>query len=752
MVELLARESAHRDAGGASIWMRLFCVATTAMLLAPQLGAQLPEATVALDNDSYLPISVEALEHLRDGDAECLQALRGGAGQELAWTRCFEAWHAALNESRPGDNAPVGLSLREPDLVIDGNRELIDQRWPDRDRSFARRTESIENAILRRLCGLDSEVVARWSSRFEALGGAVLQALRTADLSRDRWVSSLADLERRFPATPSGMLAALQLAELELEAGRWHATRAWLERAEMHRVLSGMEKTQPGMERTQPGMESTPSASPGNAIEIRVQRLRELSRAPLAKDEVWAGARRFEVGEFHPLVLPGFRKRRISARYEGQPGLAFFDDDERVAVQTPGTLWILSESDEDRIFEPWRLGLELEQPIPSRVERPGKDWPMFPIADGEVLYLVSGRASAPDSNLLQKIQAPRELVPPIALWSLGGDGLHHSNGEHLELDEVLENGMWEFQPGPLLVDDLLLVQARQWIEILPDVQENGEADSNPMLASPGEANTWLLALDAESGRPRWKRFLGRGTDAVRDLRASFGRSSLIRTPGAALQATDRSVFVVTNLGAAFLLDVADGRLRWSFRNRRRRSEEPGWAGGSRPRRLDHEGDCQQNEFPVLLMASADSDELYALSSALDFAPRGASAPNMVAFAPLQIGEGESLLGGRPDQVLILGRAGARRTLSAHDLENGARFDSIYFGREERYMRGALLNSSHVLLAAEGGFYLFDRNRELYLESFQPLAMESDFVAGGLWARGKTLYLLAQGALYRFEME
>jgi len=258
-----------------------------------------------------------------------------------------------------------------------------------------------------------------------------------------------------------------------------------------------------------------------------------------------------------------------------------------------------------------------------------------------------------------------------------------------------------------------------------------------------------INMDANTGRPRWKSFLGRGTDLVHDFGNRFGRQSLIRTPASALEVTERGVFVGTNLGAGFLVDLADGRLRWSFRNRRRASEDRGWRTGGRPQRHQDAPDGP----PVILWAPADGDELYPLASALDFSPRtqGTAEP-FIAHPPLPIGECEALVGGSPQEVLTFGRAGPRRTLSVHDLTNGSRFDSIYLGREESFLSGPLLSDDHVLFVADGGLYLLDRRRELYLERFQPLAIESDFAPGGLWSRGKELYLLAQGALYYFEIK
>lgn len=691
-------------------------------------SGQLPARPGPLSNDSFVPTSAAATEQLRLGDAEWLRALEGGAAADLAWTRTFEAWHGALELSATGDNVPVGLLLSEQDATVESYVAAKEARFPDRDHSFERRTEAVEYAVLRRLCGLEPGEIASWTTRFEPLAQAWLRQASAEVFTTSRHTATLRELERRFPATRAAASAALQLLELELEAGRLRLANTWLERARLHADLVGGDARR--------GLDE--------ALSSREAFLNSLAPRQKRAPEPWNRAREFTPGDGHSLDKAGHYKPRSMARILGQPGLAFLNEG-RVAVQTTGITWVLAPldpgRDEDRGFEPHLLAEELRQPISAMAERTGKDWPMFPVAEGENVYLVCGRADGMNSNFVIKVRTPRDLELPLTVWCLGGNGLDGPEGGHEPLGDVLEEGMWEFQPGPLLVDDLLLLQARQWTRI--------ERDGEQVLATPGEARSWLLALDANTGKPRWKFFLGRGTDLVHDFGNRFGRQSLIRTPASALEVTERCVFVGTNLGAGFLIDLADGRLRWSFRNRRRANDDRGWKTGARPK--EHKDSSAGP--PVLLWAPADGDELYPLASALDFAPpnRGEAAP-FVPYPPLPIGECEELLGGSPRSVLTFGRAGPRRTLSVHDLTTGSRFDSIYLGREENFLTGALLSDDHVLFVADGGLYLLDRGRELYLESFHPLAIESDFAAGGLWARGDELYLLAQGALYFFEMK
>ena len=679
-------------------------------LLTSEAAAQLPEATAEGGSDVYLPTSEQATKALAEGDRHLQWALEESPAADLEWTAAFEAWRDALARSRAGDSVPGGVGIGLQDQA--GH---FAERWPDRDNSFARRTEAVEIAVERRLAGIDSRARAQWTSRFETLASERLRAARGTSRSRRL---DLATLERSFPATRAATRAALELFGLEFEVGRAESALNWLERAERHAALAAWDGVRSG-------------------IDARRAALLELTRtedpAPL-----WPTATEIVPKTSHNLVLPNFFKPSGFARIEGPPGIAFLSDG-RYAVQTTGMTWVLSHEEEDRVFEPWRAAAEQGQSIPRTVDRTGKDWPHLPASDGEHIYLVCGRADGSKSNVVQKILPPREIDLPIVLWSLGSAGLITRGGLHLSVEEVLGEGMWEFQPGPLLIDDTLFVQARQWTQTTtPD---------GPEVNAPGEARAWLIALDARSGRPRWKRFLCRGTDVVSDVGTRFGREVLLRTPASALVATVGGIFVGTNLGVGCLVDLADGRLRWSLRNRRRPSEVNGWKGSGRLDEL--EGSARGAK--TLLWAPADSDRLYALSPGLDFASPGGSTPApLVPYPPLEIDESRVLVGGTPDEVLVLGRAGARLTLSAHDLSSGERHDSIYLAREERYFPGALVSPTHVLFAAERGIYLLDRERELYLAHHAPLRMDSDYASSGLWASGRHLFLLAAGKLWIFE--
>ncbi len=708
--------------------MPALCVLALVARLCPPASAQLSAPGKAKRNAVYLPTAEDSSAALARGDRELLLALQPGAASAGHWTAAFEAWRSALAQSEPGASVPVGIQLAAGEAQPPSFGAAIAERWPDRDNSFQRRTEAVENAVLRRLAGLEPAERQAWQEHFRPLaqerGAPWLLSGRVPSQAR---AAGLRALEREFPCSLEALRADLWLFEQALERGQPRSAWVWLERARMQVALLADSKLQ-------------------GAIDSRQQLLDRLLRAPQTRDSQWPGAANYEPLKGHPLTLPLRTKPRSMARIEGQPGLAFLNAG-AVLVQTTGTCWLIGGEEEDRIFEPWRLGLELTQPIPRSVTRTGRDWPFYPLT-GETgkdpaslyqdVFILSGRADGQTSNLLQRIRPPHHSELPVAVWSLGGSGLFLEGGKHLPLEQLLEPGMWEFQPGTILVEGTLFVQARRWVTT--------EADGIESANAPGEAQTWLLALDAGSGVPRWKRMLCRGTDITSANALRLMGANLIRTPGQPLRATGRMLFVGTNLGAGFLLDLADGRLVTSFANDRREDSSPGWQSALGPNAW--EGGDQAE--PVLLWAPADGLELYGLRAALDFAPRENTQPiPLLQDPPLARGESSVLLGGNSREVLVLGRAGARRTLSSHDMQTGARRDSIYLSREELPIASALLEGQRVLFATDRGLYRLDRNRELYLEQFQPLRMTSDFAPGGLFARGPDLYLLAAGALFHF---
>lgn len=648
--------------------------------------------------EAWVPVDLEAATELARADAEVATALEGGADAELAWERAFEAWSRLLDERTADCLVPTGARDASGALRPELAGWLVDT-----DESFDRRHEALTLAIQRRLAACDLERRSAWRARRGPRAAAAWEALpgdpaaRTAELGR---------IERAFPGTRAAVRAALERFGRALESGRPWTAASWLERAAHDARLADDEVAL-------------------NAVERRRALLEPQKPRPRAASEAWARASRLEAVMQHPLVLPGYAKPRSFARVEGPAGFTSLADG-RAVVQAADRVWILGLGEEDRSYDPWELPSELGMPPPVTADRPGREWPHFPTTDGEQVIVVAGRADGTTSNLVQCALPPHELELPEVRWSLGGDGLYDATRRLAPLEEVLGPGLWEFQPGLLLVDDLVLVQARHWAQ-------NEEAGMK-RVSSPGEARAWLLALELGTGRPRWRTLLARGTDVKRDLGLRFGRGELIRTPGTPPVRVGTRVFVGTNLGVALALELADGRVTWGLRHERRAAERPGWEGPEAPL-VDGE---------VVLWGPRDSDHLLVLSCPPDWA--GSSQPLLVR-PPAPMPEARRLVGGDRERVLVEGLAGARRTLSTHELESGRRFDSVYLGREERFLGAPLVSDSRVLCLTDRGLYRFDRERELYLEEVTPVELSADWASGGLHAVGDLVYALAAGGLY-----
>lgn len=594
----------------------------------------------------------------------------------------------------------------------------------DDEGTFARRTEAVELALLRRLSLLDEVARELWSARF----GPVAE-LRLSEAGRDR--GRLARVERDHPATAGAAAAAVRLFEQSLEEGRPLVARSWLERAATHAALA----------------RAAPWAA---AVALRSEALAALAPAPGPDEDPgrepsgWRSAAALELVGVTPLSAgPG-----TSPPAAGAPGLAFLDDG-RVLVQAARFTWVVRPGVGARGFEPWKLAAQAGLRPTAPVSEPGEVWRFAPASDGRDVWLVEGRAGAdplelgePADDLAGALGLERELRsnallclrPPddVGLaelrWGIGDGGWIGPGGERASLEQALGPGLWEFQPGVALSGSLLVVQARQW--------PREEREGRLVVVAPGEAKSFALALDRRDGRRVWSRFLSRGTDVQPGGRDRFGPERTVRTCAQPVVAVGARAFLGTNLGVAHLLDLADGRPVWSFLCRRRDARASGWRGPGAPPLAAAGGQ------PLVLWAPADSDHLYWLRAAPDLDGAG-----LLAHPPHPIGEGEELVGGDARRALVLGRAGARRTLSAHQPDSGLRYDSVYLGREETPLRGGLVGGRRALFATDHGLYLLDLERELYLLQDLSLGPLERRESGGLFARGELVHLLAGAFLW-----
>ncbi len=645
-----------------------------------------------LRNDAYVAIDESAAAELARGDA-LLAALLAESGSAAGpdptrLAAALEAWRAACEGAGPGATVPLDLA-RFQDLPS------ADRRDPGGE--AARRTEAVPYGVLRRLTGQGPAVRAAWGER---LGPLARERLAAAGRDPER----LGALERGLPGTAGAARAALVRADQALEAGHGPEAANWLERAGAHATLAGDGEVLAALERRRAlaaGLLSPPASSPAAALD---------------------GAGRLVPGPAQRLPQPRVRGARPgSAAVE--LGLAPLPGG-GVAVVGPDLVWLRGGDRPSRSFEPTGLlrahGLE----PPPAGPRLGPRWPNLPRVSGPNLILTVGRAEplTGRGNALLAVRPPEGVGLPALAWALGSFGHAVPETAGRPLAELLGEGLWEFQPGPLLLGDALYVQARRF----------ALSAQTPDSAEVHQAEAWLLALEAAGGELRWARFLGQGVEVRPEAADRHGSTPPLRSPAEPVAQAGERIFVGTGLGLAALVEPADGRIAWTFLNRRRRAGEPGWRVGT-PAPYDP-------GTRELFWAPGDGGHLYLLRALPDLEGQA-----LLTAPPEPIGQAEELVAGRARRALLLSALGPRRALEERDLATGERLRSVLLRPDERFLGGALTSEGRVLVASDRGLYLFDRRADLRLLDLVPLELDATGGTGLVLAAGQ-VRLLGGGEL------
>jgi hypothetical protein len=658
-----------------------------------------PSAPAQESNDTYLPRSQAAEAALARGDQSWLQRESDPGALRAA----LEAWYQALVESDA--SASVRLDLTQ---LAD---EPTPHPWLDPAHEAGSRSESVELAVQRRLQQAGDPVRAEWRERFGELADR-----RASSDSPEEWLRA----ERDHPGTRGAFRAALRLAELRLEQGRRLSAETWFARAATHLALGAGSRDERA------------------ALQLRREKLVQVF-GPLASDHREAtalhGARGLELRNFLPL-------RFVEG---GRPGLARLSHGQ-LLIQGRGfdrgldVVWEVGDSGIGRPFEPWKLLDEQELLYGENRRRPGDDWNFQPLADGASLILVLGRAEdmrgyEERSNTVARMLPPSGPKPGVLEWALGPSGLWNAEqGLVGSLGSLIGAGLWEFQPEPLLVEDRLILQARQWKQ---ELDESGRL----RISAQGESRAWAIALDRRDGHVIWQRELGRGSEPRPDVGIPMTATRRVRTPASPpILLAGHRVFMGTQLGVGALLDLEDGRLLWSYLNPRRSADESGWSALPAPRAVPGPLD----EPPTIVWAPADSDRLLWLRGDSDIAGDG-----LEVHPPLSREEAEALLGADADEALILTRYGPHFTLAAYRPATGERLDAIDLGRDEHPLADLLWSADRALFASDKALYLFDRGRELYLLEAFPLPRTAEASTGRLLTRGGSVQLLLPEGLWTF---
>ncbi len=653
----------------------------------------------ALRNDTFLPVAKEVVTKLAAGDATW-ERWRASAvkNAELTAVRneAFDAWQRALAMSTAGDCVPGSL--------VDTNAEL-DDTWPDPDATLARRTESIESSVLRRLTRIDAADLSEWTQRFGPLAERELAAAGATD-------TRLANVERLYPYTAGAAEAAVRLFDIAFESGRSEVARGWLDRAAVH--ARGLARAD----------ENARAAKLVAALAVRRAASERTASewAARATNDAWESAE--QLTKVATLTLPGSAQESSPdrVRYDPRPGGAFLSDG-TLLVQGASVVYSIAPDGRLRSIDLEALGRGFDWSWHAVMGRRATDWPLLPASDGTRVVFVVGCADQTRGNALLCVDPGSAQSAPSLHWGFASTGWRDPAGREVALEKCLGPGLWSFEPGPVIAGTEVLVQARQWI---------AEADGE-VRVDEGRTRAWCIALDLATGTVRWKRFLATGADARTD-RTLLARLRTARgVVGCAqpLAVADGRVFVGTELGVAVLLDLCDGRPLWSLRSQRKESRERGWTTAGPPVAIPRDG-----AESLWHWAPADSRFLYRLRNGADVDGRG-----LFEGPPVPIGDLVELVGGGPSEVLALGRAGDRRTLSRLDLATGRREDACVLGREEIFTGAGLASATRVLFASSRALYLFDRGRGIYLLQRVPLENELGSAGGSVFARGEFVYVV-----------
>lgn len=590
------------------------------------------EGEGAFDRGATVQLDTRAAEEFARGDALWAALAHPASSAELA--PVFDAWRGALAESAPSVLVQAVATALEPDV----------------DGSLERRSEGVERALERRLERLVDAERAAWSERFGALA---LEAFRAAGGNEER----LERVARDHPRTRGALRAHLALCDLAFERGATLLARTRLERARSALDVASSDEA---------------------AAHARRSRLLD-EAAPLARvaprDAGLARAAGF--GDVTTIELP----LETSARWI-VPGIAPLAGGGCV-VQHDGILHVLRDGAAQGFDA--RTACEAERVAwPDAFGSERAPWPCEPAVESTRLAIVAGRANEGDGNALAVFEL--EGGAPRFAWARTHDAWAVA-GERRDVAGELGAGRAEFQPGPRIVGDLVLVQVR----LAPSV--DGEEE---------RAEALCVAFDLGTGALAWRRPLVASApiEALgRDLAAGPLASAVAPPP---LAIDGLAVFVATDLGVAARLAVADGRAAWLARGRRRAGDANGFDGGAALVTAPGE----------LLWAPGDSERnVYAFEGAggrFVRPPRRATAL-------------ERVLAGGEERVLGWAAAGGRLALAEVALEDGGTVRSVPFPPARARARAAVASRDRCAAFAAGELRLADRSRDLLLLDARRLA-------------------------------
>jgi hypothetical protein len=649
-----------------------------AALLSSAQGPLRPIGEGPLGNDVFLPTSDAAAKALAAGD-EALLRTEGDAAKRR--DDALEAWWRALSESEAFDGVPV----------VGGGGSGT---------STSRGTEPVEVAVARRLASAGPEFAGAWRGRFEEGAGSALAAAGDDPVT-------LARVERSFPATRSGARAALALADRAIESGARVSAETWLERAQAH---------------------ADPADRPlADAIGRRADALRRFGTKAIASDPDRGWAKASSLSLASTVALPPEPGARADEKpREGiEPGIALLEDG-RVCVQGGTSVHVVDPARGTESVELLSLvhGHGWVWPAPFAEE--GERWPLLPATSGSRVFVVAGRAANAQGNALLALETRGAGARPELAWGYSDAGFLAPDGASSPMDEALGPGLWEFEPGPVVVEGSVVVQARQW---LADKGEHPVVDERSV-------RSWCVAFDAANGATLWKRLVAVGASGKARLQGARGFAH----PAQPLAVQGGRLLAGTGVGAAAWIDAADGRVTACLRYRRAPEGSRRWRL-SAPLALDPESASGDGSPGPILWTPPDSDKGYVL-----YPERGGSFGGTFRVETREIGR-DALPFAASGSRSILIAAGERASFGCLSLSTGARFDSLALERSDRPPSRGVASRHRLLAADDRALFLFDVDQELRLIAAVDLPGRADDPLGALAAREDRLYVAGERTLW-----
>lgn len=471
-------------------------------------------------NDTFVPVSRDAEQLLARGDRAWIEVSQRDPNAPVP-AEALDRWREAL--TRVGETALVRAAL--------GDERDEKLPWPPDPRGEREhRFLDVERAVLERLHAVDarssgaSRGFAEWDARFDALAANALAAAGANELALER-------VAREHPRTLSAARARVKLADLALERGELDAGRAALGLASAD--LGARDDARAIALREAIGRRCAAFAEPRSLdspsvthVSARFTRAERIELAP------WSdGVRREE----HTRVYAGFARSARGAWI----------------VQTPRELVTLGNPGKRVEIAPL-LEAARATPPDAFADR-ASDWVHAPGVDASSAVLVCGRTTDESDNALLAV----DLASGKALWCWSGDGCWSASEPGAASDSkplranVLGAGRVEFEPGPLVLPDRVLVHVRCW---------PSPAAGQPAVISPARFESWVCALDLRSGAVISRTLLARGSSPVAALeKANLG----LRVPTPQAPPTwfdDRRLWIDTGLGALAEIDPWSARV------------------------------------------------------------------------------------------------------------------------------------------------------------------------------------------------